>query len=224
MSVSGVGSSSSTTPSNATDAQTIAGNFDTFLQLLTTELQNQNPLDPLDTNQFTQQLVQFSGVEQQLKTNDYLSSLVTANANTVNSNAVGYIGKTVSADGVRSELVNIQAQWNFNIADAATVNVDIKDANGSVVYSEQGKMQGGSGTFTWDGKDSSGNAEPAGTYSIQMTAVDASGKNIAVSTQTTGVVTGVDFTGSEPVLLIGGARVNLSGVTSVSTTTAASSS
>ena len=85
MSVSGVGSSSSTTPSNATDAQTIAGNFDTFLQLLTTELQNQNPLDPLDTNQFTQQLVQFSGVEQQLKTNDYLSSLVTANANTVNS-------------------------------------------------------------------------------------------------------------------------------------------
>ena len=222
MTVSGVGSTSSTTPSNATDAQTIAGNFDTFLQLLTTELQNQNPLDPLDTNQFTQQLVQFSGVEQQLKTNDYLSSLVTANANTVNSNAVGYIGKTVSANGVRSELVNNQAQWNFSLADAATVNVDIKDANGNVVYCEQGKMQGGSGTFTWDGKDSSGNAQPNGTYSIQMTAVNASGKNVAVTTQTTGVVTGVDFTGTEPVLLIGGARVNLSGVTSVSTTTSSS--
>ena len=219
MSVSGVGSSStSSSSSTSTDAQTIAGNFDEFLQLLTTELQNQNPLDPLDTNQFTQQLVEFSGVEQQLKSNDYLSSLVSANSNTVNSNAVGYIGKTVSADGVKSELVNGQAQWNFNVADAATVSVDIKDANGNVVYSEQGQMQGGGGTFTWDGKDSTGNAEPNGTYSIQMTAVDSSGKNVSVSTQTTGVVTGVDFTGSEPVLLIGGARVNLSGVTAVSQT------
>src|SRR6195952_4607818 len=106
-----------------TGAKTLAGNFDTFLQLLTTQLKNQNPLSPMDTNQFTQQLVEFSGVEQQLKTNDFLSSLVSANANTTNSNAVGYIGKTVTASGVRSELVNNKAQWNFNITDAANVTV-----------------------------------------------------------------------------------------------------
>ena len=217
MSVSGVGSSSSSS-STAVDRQTMAGNFDTFLQLLTTQLKNQNPLDPLDTNQFTQQLVQFSGVEQQLKTNDFLASLVTANANTTNSNAVGYIGKTVTASGVRSELVNNKAQWNFNLKDAATVTVNIKDANGNTVYTERGVMQAGAGTFTWDGTDSQGNTQPAGTYSISMQAVSGEGKSVNISTETTGVVTGVDFTGSEPVLLVGSSRLNLSGVTSVRTT------
>ena len=216
MSVSGVGSSSSSSAS-AIDKTTIASNFDTFLQLLTTQLKNQNPLDPLDTNQFTQQLVEFSGVEQQLKTNDFLASLVTANANTTNSNAVGYIGKTVTASGVQSELVNNKAQWQFSLKDAGTVTVNIKDASGNTVYSEKGAMQAGTGTFTWDGKDNQGNIKPPGTYSISMQAVDAEGKSVNVSTQTTGVVTGVDFTGSEPVLLVGNTRLNLSGVTSVRT-------
>jgi flagellar basal-body rod modification protein FlgD len=216
MAVSGVGSSSSSS-STVIDRTTIANNFDTFLQLLTTQLKNQNPLDPLDTNQFTQQLVEFSGVEQQLKTNDFLSSLVQANANTTNSNAVNYIGKTVTASGVRSELVNNKAQWNFTIADAANVTVNIKDANGNTVYTEQGAMQAGSGTFTWDGKDNQGNTKPAGTYTISMQAVTGEGKTINVSTETTGTVTGVDFTGSEPVLLVGNTRLNLSGVTSVRT-------
>ena len=216
MTVSGVGSSSSSS-SSVVDRTTIANNFDTFLQLLTTQLKNQNPLDPLDTNQFTQQLVEFSGVEQQLKTNDFLSSLVQANANTTNSNAVNYIGKTVTASGVRSELVNNQAQWNFSVSDQSMVTVNIKDANGNTVYTEQGNMQAGSGTFTWDGKDNAGNSQPAGTYSISMQAVTPEGKSINVSTETTGTVTGVDFTGSEPVLLVGNTRLNLSGVTSVRT-------
>jgi len=222
MTVSGVSGSSSTSGS-ALDRTTIAGNFDTFLQLLTTQLKNQNPLDPLDTNQFTQQLVEFSGVEQQLKSNDFLSSLVQANANTVNSNAVGYIGKTVTADGVRSELVNNQAQWNFKITDQANVTVNIKDANGNTVYTESGDMQAGSGVFTWDGKDNQGNVQSPGTYSISMQAVTPEGKSTNVTTQTTGVVTGVDFTGTEPVLLVGNSRLNLSGVLSVVTPSASSS-
>jgi flagellar basal-body rod modification protein FlgD len=223
MTVSGVGSSSSSS-GNTIDRQTIADNFDTFLQLLTTQLKNQNPLDPLDTNQFTEQLVQFSGVEQQLKTNDFLSSLVSSNANTTNSNAVGYIGKTVTASGTRSELVNGQAQWQFNVKDAATVTVNIKDANGNTVYSEKGTMQAGTGTFTWDGLDNQGNVQSPGTYTISMQAVNAEGKSVNVSTETTGVVTGVDFTGSEPVLLVGKARLNLSGVTSVVQTPVAAAS
>ena len=222
MTVSGVSGSSSTS-GTALDRATIAGNFDTFLQLLTTQLQNQNPLDPLDTNQFTQQLVEFSGVEQQLKTNDFLSSLVQANANTTNSNAVGYIGKTVTADGVRAELANNKAQWNFTIPDQANVTVNIKDANGNTVYTESGGMQAGSGIFTWDGKDNQGNVQSPGTYSISMQAVTPEGKSTNVTTQTTGVVTGVDFTGTEPVLLVGNSRLNLSGVLSVVTPSASSS-
>src|SRR6187402_248688 len=103
MAVSSVGSSSGGS-ALASSRQTIAQNFDTFLQLLTTQLKNQNPLDPLDTNQFTQQLVQFTGVEQQLKTNEFLEAMMLANQNSGKSNAVGYIGKTITASGVKSEL------------------------------------------------------------------------------------------------------------------------
>src|ERR1700754_3604547 len=99
MSVGGVNGSSGSSSSGgiASDTSTIAGNFDTFLSLLTTQLQNQNPLDPLDTNQFTSQLVQFSSVEQQLKTNDFLEALLLSNGNAASSQAVGYIGKEVTA-------------------------------------------------------------------------------------------------------------------------------
>src|SRR6185436_16837280 len=113
------------TTGNSSVTGSLANNFNTFLQLLTTQLKNQNPLDPLDTNQFTAQLVQFSSVEQQLKTNDFLSALVAANTNSVQTSAVGFIGKTVTAAGTRSELVNGQAVWNFKLADAANVTVTI---------------------------------------------------------------------------------------------------
>jgi flagellar basal-body rod modification protein FlgD len=218
MTVSGISGTSSSS-SLGGSGSTIAGNFDTFLQLLTTQLKNQNPLDPLDTNQFTQQLVQFSGVEQQLKTNDFLSALVSANTNSVQTGAVNYIGKTVSAAGTRSELVNGKAVWNFSLKDAATSSVTIKDAKGNTVYTETGELQAGAGQFTWDGRTSTGAVAPAGTYTITMQGTNAEGKNVPISTAFSGVVTGVDFTGTEPVLLIGGSRVNLSTVTAVNQTT-----
>ena len=192
MAVSGIGSTSTSSTSSA--RQGIADNFDTFLQLLTTQLKNQNPLDPLDTNAFTQQLVQFSSVEQQLKTNDFLSALVQSNNNTVQTNAVNYIGKTVSAEGTRSELIGGKAVWNFALEDAATTNVTIKDADGNVVYTEQGDLQGGAGTFEWNGKTSTGATAPNGTYTIQMTGVNAEGKNVPITTEFSGVVTGMAWT------------------------------
>lgn len=218
MAVDGVGSTGPSNPSISGSRAGIADNFDTFLQLLTAQLKNQNPLDPLDTNAFTQQLVQFSSVEQQLKTNDFLSALVQANTNSVQTNAVAYIGKTVAADGVRSELVNGKAVWNFSLEDAATATVTIKDKDGNVVYTEKGNLQAGQGQFTWNGKTSTGGKAPDGSYTISMTGINAEGKTVPISTQFTGVVTGVDFTGSEPVLLIGSTRVNLSTVKAITAT------
>ena len=93
--------------------------------------------------------------------------------------------------------------------------VTIKDADGNVVYTQKGQLQAGSGVFEWDGKTSTGAQAKPGTYSISMTGVNAEGKTVPISTEFTGVVTGIDFTGSEPVLLIGTTRVNLSGVTSI---------
>ena len=100
------GSSSSLDSSTGT---TLAGNFQTFLSLLTTQLQNQNPLDPLDTNQFTQQLVEFASVEQQLKTNDQLTTLVSLQQSTQATQALGFVGKTAVVNGNTTALSNSSA-------------------------------------------------------------------------------------------------------------------
>src|SRR5438045_6398817 len=98
------------------DKNTIAGNFQTFLTLLTTQLKNQNPLDPLDTNQFTQQLVEFAGVQQQLNTNDQLSTLVSLQQTAQSTQALTFVGKTAVVKGSTAALTNASATWELNIA------------------------------------------------------------------------------------------------------------
>jgi flagellar basal-body rod modification protein FlgD len=215
MTVSGVSSPSSDPSTLSGQASSLAGNFDTFLSLLTTQLKNQDPLDPLDTNQFTQQLVEFSGVEQQLNTNSYLQTLVQSTQNSQNNAAVSYIGKQITSSGLDSDLVNGQATWSYNAPEAATVTATIKDAKGNQVYTETGKIDAGPGQFNWDGVGSDGTPEPNGTYTISMTATDANGKVVDIDTQTTGVVTGVDLSGTQPSLLIGKQSIKMSDVTSV---------
>src|SRR6187549_1912154 len=98
--VSAPGTGTASSNKTASDKTTgIADNFQTFLTLLTTQLQHQNPLDPLDTNQFTQQLVQFAGIEQQLKSNEQLKSLVALQKSAQSTEALIYVGQTVSVDG-----------------------------------------------------------------------------------------------------------------------------
>ena len=214
MAVSGVGSTG-TTSTLTGSRQGIADNFDTFLSILTTQLKNQNPLDPLDTNQFTQQLVQFTGVEQQLKTNQFLEAMMLSTQNSGQSDVVNYIGKVISASGTKGELVNGAAAWNFALDEASTINVTVKDAKGNVVFTKEGKVAAGESVFNWDGVDNNGKLQPDGTYSIAISAKNTDGKVINAKTDMVGEVTGVDFTGTEPVLLIGSARVNLSAVNAV---------
>src|SRR5476649_2266547 len=105
--------SGAATIGTAVDNTMIASNFTTFLQLLTTQLKNQNPLDPLDTNQFTQQLVQFAQVEQQLKSNDQLSTLVSLQKTAQSTAALNFVGQTVAVNGGTAQLANSQATWSF---------------------------------------------------------------------------------------------------------------
>lgn len=218
MAVSAVGSTSTSSLSGT--RATIAQNFDTFLQLLTTQLRNQNPLDPLDTNQFTQQLVQFSGVEQQLKTNDFLEAMMLSTQNANNSQAVSYIGKMVTASGVRTELADGAATWHFAVDKDASITATVKDADGNTVFTKAGTVNKGESVFNWDGIGTDGKQKPDGTYSVQIEARDSEGNLVSVATEMTGEVTGIDFSGSEPVLIVGGARVNLSSVLSVRSKTA----
>jgi flagellar basal-body rod modification protein FlgD len=201
----------------AASRKTIADNFDTFLNILTTQLKNQNPLDPLDTNQFTQQLVQFTGVEQQLKTNEFLETLMLSTQNTAKSEAVSYIGKQVTATGKTGELTNDKAVfWAYDAkAAVANANVTIKNSNGTVVYSETGSLNAGPGTFRWDGKTSDNNIAPNGTYTIEIKGTNLNGSSIEVSTSSVGVVTGVDFTGDVPILTVGNRKVAITDVTDV---------
>ena len=120
---------------NALASQQIAGNFQSFLTLLTTQLQNQNPLDPLDTNQFTQQLVEFAGVQQQLNTNDSLATLVSLQQATQASQALDYVGKTATVNGATAPMTNSTAAWELSFPTNATATITISAANGQTAFS-----------------------------------------------------------------------------------------
>lgn len=200
----------------AGDRQLIADNLDTFLQLLTTQLENQNPLDPLDTNQFTQQLVEFSSVEQAVKTNDLLSGLLAANATSATATLVSYIGKTVEASGTTTTLKSGEANWTYQLdATSPEASIFIRDQAGNVVFSEITELKAGTHAYRWNGTTSTGGTAPEGTYSISIDAKDGDGRNLKASTTVRGEVTGVEFDGDEPVLQVGPSRVNLSSIKSV---------
>jgi flagellar basal-body rod modification protein FlgD len=197
-------SSSPNSSKSSTSNDTLASNFTTFLQLLTTQLQNQNPLDPLDTNQFTQQLVQFAQVEQQLKSNDQLASLIELQKATQSSYALGFVGMTVAVDGSTAKYTSGTTQWNFKVEKPSTVNISITSENGQTAYAGSYTVQAGEQSFVWDGKGKDGVQWPEGKYKINITAKDASGQTVGVSTEIEGVVDSVDLTQNPPVLNVSG--------------------
>jgi flagellar basal-body rod modification protein FlgD len=204
-----VSSAVNQTAGPVTDAQTLAANFTQFLQLLTTQLRNQNPLDPLDTNQFTQQLVQFAQVEQQLKSNSQLQTLVTIAQNSDKTSAIAFVGTRVVIDGATTRLDVGGATWAFAVDKPATATVTISDKNGQVAYSGSYSVDTGTQVFTWDGKGTNGSQWPPGDYTISVTAKDASGQTVAISTEVEGVVEGADLTKVPPVLQMGGLSFTL---------------
>jgi flagellar basal-body rod modification protein FlgD len=180
-------------------------------------LQNQNPLDPLDTNQFTQQLVQFAGVEQQLKTNDQLSSLVSLQQTAQSTQALGFVGKTAVVDGSTTALTNGAANWNLGVKTNANVSISITSSTGQTVYSNNYSVQAGENqSFAWDGKGNDGTQWPAGQYKLTATATDTAGNTVPVTTQIQGVVNSVDLTQSPPLLSINGQTYTVSQIKSIS--------
>jgi flagellar basal-body rod modification protein FlgD len=197
--------SSTASDTNALASQQIAGNFQTFLQLLTTQLQNQNPLDPLDTNQFTQQLVEFAGVEQQLNTNSSLKTLVSLQQTAQSTQALQFVGKTAVVNGNTNSLVNSSATWDLNIPSNSNLTLSIANSTGQTVYTGTFSANAGNNQpFTWNGKGSDGAQWPDGQYTLTATAVDSSGNSVGVTTQLQGVVSSVDLTQSPPLLTIAG--------------------
>jgi len=186
-------------------SNTIAGNFNTFLQLLTTQLKNQNPLDPLDTNQFTQQLVSFAGVEQQINMNTQLKTMVALQQTAQATQALNFVGATVAVNGSSAQMVNSEAQWTYAPTSAANATFTITNSTGQTVFSQTGLVQPGAQPFTWNGIGNGGQQWPDGNYTLSVTAADpATGKSVAVPTQVNGVVDSVDLTQNPPMLSVGG--------------------
>ncbi|UPK37133.1 flagellar biosynthesis protein FlgD [Bradyrhizobium sp. 186] len=209
-------SSSSSSSLGSTTGATLAGNFQTFLTLLTTQLQNQNPLDPLDTNQFTQQLVQFAGVEQQLKTNDSLATLVSLQQTTQATQALGFVGKTAVVDGSTATMKSSSATWHLNVPTSSTVDISVTNSTGQTVFT--GKYTAGAGSdipFTWNGQGNDGTQWPDGKYTISATGKDASGNSVGIAAQVQGTVSSVDLTQSPPLLTIDGQTYTVSQVKSI---------
>ena len=209
-------SGSSASAANALASQQIAGNFQSFLTLLTTQLQNQNPLDPLDTNQFTQQLVEFAGVQQQLNTNDSLATLVSLQQTAQSTQALGFVGKTAVVNGSTAALTNGTATWELSVPSASDVNITIASSTGQTVFSGTYSVAAGSNQpFTWNGQGNDGTKWPAGNYTMTATAKDSSNNSVAVTTQIQGVVSSVDLTKSPPLLTIDGKTYTVSQIQSI---------
>jgi flagellar basal-body rod modification protein FlgD len=202
--------------SSSTGLDALAGNFQTFLTLLTTQLQNQDPTNPLDTNQFTQQLVEFAQVEQQLKSNSQLATLVSLQQTAQSTQALNFVGETVTVNSNTAQLANNSATWSLSAPAPASATVNISNSTGQLVYTGTQTLQTGSNTFTWNGQGNNGTQWPAGTYTMSVTAQSASGQSVAVSTQSTGVVNSVDLTQNPPVLSVNGQNYTINQVQGVS--------
>lgn len=203
--------SSSSSPDAA--MQQLSGNMNTFLKLLTTQLQNQDPLNPMDSTQFTQQLVEYSQVEQQINTNSNLQNLISLQQSGASAAAVNYLGKDVTITNGNAALTNGEATWNYTLGTAAAnTTLTVTNSSGQEVYTGSGSTASGNNTFTWNGQDNNGNQLPDGTYTLAVTATDSGGAAVTSSVSSTGTVSEINLSGTTPQLMIGNMAVPLSQV------------
>jgi flagellar basal-body rod modification protein FlgD len=241
MSVSGASGSSGASgasTSNSSSASSVESQYQVFLTMLTTELQNQDPTQPLDSSQFTSQLAQFSGLEQQLQTNSLLTTI--ANDQTSNSigGALGYIGHTIEATGDQFTLPGVSSTSNsgtsnsgsdgssstdnsaplaFALASAGqSATITIVNSGGQTVNTVTvSNPTAGNNTYDFNGEDSTGTPLPAGTYTFSVTATDSSGNSIDTTTFTTAKVTGLMDTDGTAELVAGGLQIPAANVVEV---------
>jgi flagellar basal-body rod modification protein FlgD len=209
---------SSTGTTDIAGSQEIAGNFNTFLQLLTTQLQNQDPLSPLDTNQFTEQLVQFASVEQQINENSNLQTLISLQQTSEATQAMQFLGSTVTVSSNAAALSNAtgqEATWSLNSPSPATAAVTITSSTGQVAYTGTGSISSGTQAYAWNGKGNNGVTWPDGNYTLSITATGANGAPVSVSTQVQGTVSAVNVSQNPPTVMVGGQSYPISSIQSI---------
>lgn len=219
MSLGSLAAYNSTGASSATESKSdesrkkLADDLDSFLNLLTTQLKNQDPMSPMDTTEFTNQLVQFASVEQQIQMNTNLEDIKKIQETGRMSSAVGYIGADVTAKTNAVPLQDGKASFTYTLdKDAKKITLGLFDASGKLVKDFEGKLTAGSHDVTWDGVDRNGKQLADGAYEFRATALDGDSKVIGVSAVVAGKVTGVAADGTDISLALGDVTVPLDDV------------
>lgn len=220
MSISGVSGSTGTSGTSTTQKSALgdlSDNYETFLTLLTSQLQNQDPLQPTDTAEFTKQLVQYSQVEQSIKTNDKLDNVISAINNGQPNQALGYMGKTVEIQSNGIALQDGKAHLTVSTDTPASSAVfEISDAKtGELIRTIELSKFAGTQDVDWDGLDSSGEPVEDGTYKGVAKITGADGKAVEAQVMSFGRVTGIDLTATEPYLMLGTLPITMTNVLSI---------
>lgn len=211
METNGVTANQPNPQSNSlTSKSKLSSDLNSFLKILTAQLKSQDPLDPLDTHEFTNQLVLFSGVEQAIQQNANLEKLIAIQNDNIAVGALSFMGKEVEALGQTAMLRDGRATFSYTLPnDAAGSIVRIIGPDGKTVLEQKGETKAGRHEFLWNGKDKSGNKLPDGAYSIKVDAADAKKQPLKVIYSVTGKVTGVQLEKGVATLNLGDAKVPL---------------
>lgn len=206
---------STASQTGTTALNSLSSNFDDFLNLLMTQLKNQDPTSPLDTNEFTSELVQFSGVEQQINTNTSLTQLIQATQGSEMMQASSMTGKQVTVDSDHVPLQNGKGTIQFTAPASEPVGIAIYSDSGSKLCDATMMAQKGTNTWTWNGKDSSGHSLPDGSYKVAVAGANSDGTTSALTFSVIGTATGVRNQSNGVQLQMGALSVDFSKVQSV---------
>lgn len=202
--IGGVSSDTASTTKSGQAADSLDDDLNRFLNLLVTQLKNQDPLDPMDSSEFTSQLVQFASVEQQIYQNANLEKLVAQGDNDQVTSMIDVIGKSIEVSGQALPLENGNAEFSYTMpANAKSASVLIRDSSGVTVYETTANLAEGRHQFVWDGKKTDGTQMPDGAYSVIVTGLDESDELLQISQTTTGRVTGIGIEGGETTFFMG---------------------
>lgn len=216
MEITSATSTTTSTSSSSESTTALFENYEAFLQLLTTQLQYQDPLDPMDTAEYTNQLVQYAQVEQSILTNDNLESLISLTATNAATLALQYVGDTAEIESPYAMMSGETASWSYDLAsDAEDVTLKVYDEDGNLVYETAGETSEGKHSFQWDGTTDDGSLAEDGVYYLSVSATDEAGAEVEASITSFGTITGVDSSDGELVFEVGELSVSESALLAI---------
>ena len=200
----------------ATASTKIAGDFNTFLKMLTTQLQNQDPTNAMDPTEMTNQLVSFAQVEQQISMNSNLNALISLQQAQSLTTSADLVGRKVELSGSTLPLQDGAAQLRLPVAGTATAaQVQVVDNNGTVLRSQVVQLGKSATTWTWDGKTDAGTRLPDGAYTYSVSGRGPAGAALPLSATVLGTTTGVQRHNNTLNLMFGPTALGMEQVVSV---------